>query len=66
MALLYQALDPPLVDGARKPAREGGYADSGADIACALRSMGIDIVTPAAAPDPSEDRGWSWPDTPQG
>lgn len=66
LAVLHQAIDPPLVDGARKPRKEGGYTDSGADIAAALRGIGIPVVTPAAAPDPARDEGWTFPDTADG
>jgi biotin carboxylase len=64
--VLHQALDPPLIDGARKPLKEGGYADSGADIAAALRGIGVPVVTPADDPDPAFDDGWTYPDTPGG
>ncbi|MGE5926124.1 MAG: biotin carboxylase [Gemmatimonadota bacterium] len=66
LAVLHQALDPPLIDGARKPLKEGGYADSGADIAAALRGIGIPVLTPGDDPDPSADEGWTYPDTPDG
>lgn len=63
VAVLHQALDPPLIDGARKPRKRGGYTDSGADIAFALRGAGAEVVTPEPAPDPSRDDGWTFPDT---
>jgi D-alanine-D-alanine ligase len=66
VAVLHQALDPPLIDGARKPPKRGGYTDSGADIAYALRSAGVAVVTPGPAPDPSRDEGWTFPDTADG
>ncbi|CAG8856436.1 2728_t:CDS:1, partial [Gigaspora margarita] len=46
VAILYQALQPPIIDGIRKPLKPGGYSDSGADIAYSLRSDNIPIVTP--------------------
>ena len=66
LAVLHQALDPPLIDGARKPLKEGGYADSGADIAAALRGSGIPVITLAPFPDPCRDDGWTFPDTAEG
>lgn len=33
VAVLYQALDPPIINGIRKPKKPDGYQDSGADIA---------------------------------
>ncbi|MDI2089821.1 hypothetical protein [Commensalibacter oyaizuii] len=33
IAILYQALPPPIIDGLRKDKKPGGYSDSGADIA---------------------------------
>jgi biotin carboxylase len=64
--VLHQALDPPLIDGARKPRKDGGYVDSGADIAAALRGIGVPVIAPADDPDPAFDRGWTFPDTPEG
>lgn len=39
VAVLYQACDPPLVNGVRKPKKPGGYQDSGADIAYVLQRL---------------------------
>ena len=66
LAVLHQAIDPPLIDGARKPLKEGGYTDSGADIAAAFRGIGIPVVTPGKLPDPACDDGWTFPDTADG
>ncbi|WP_373929142.1 hypothetical protein QTN93_09540 [Sphingomonas aerolata] len=66
VALLYQALPPPLIDGLRKDAKPGGYSDGGADIAFALRSAGVNVVTPAPAPDASKALDWVFPDTAEG
>ncbi|WP_369951891.1 biotin carboxylase [Ralstonia syzygii] len=66
VAILYQALPPPLIDGIRKNAKPGGYADSGADIGHCLRNAGFDIVTPHATPDPACALDWVFPDTPEG
>ncbi|KAI0387221.1 glutathione synthetase ATP-binding domain-like protein [Hypomontagnella monticulosa] len=67
VALLYQALDPPLIGGVRKPKKPGGYQDSGADIAFNLsNSTDIDVITPESVPDPTRDVGWCFPDTEEG
>lgn len=66
IAILYQALEPPLIDSARKEAKPGGYSDSGADMGAALSSAGCTLVTPVAEPDPARVFDWVWPDTPEG
>ena len=66
VAVLYQACEPPIVNGVQKPKKPGGYQDSGADIAYVLKTNKVDIVTPGPNPDPKEDRGWCFPDTEAG
>ncbi|WP_404480654.1 biotin carboxylase [Novosphingobium sp. BL-52-GroH] len=66
IAILYQALEPPLIDGARKEAKPGGYSDSGADIGAALLAAGCTLVAPVAEPDPARVFDWVWPDTSEG
>lgn len=66
IAILYQALEPPVIDGARKEAKPGGYSDSGADIGFALASAGCTLVTPVAEPKATSVFDWVWPDTPEG
>ncbi len=66
IAILYQALPPPSIDGQRKDAKPGGYSDGGADIAFALRSAGWAIVTPVDDPDPAVALDWVFPDTEAG
>ena len=63
VAILYQALPPPVINGLRKDAKPGGYSDGGADIVFALRNAGVDIVTPVASPDPAVALEWVFPDT---
>ncbi|MET0271057.1 MAG: biotin carboxylase [Sphingomonas sp.] len=63
IAILYQALPPPLIDGQRKDAKPGGYSDGGADIAFALTRGGLPILTPVADPDPAAALDWVFPDT---
>ncbi|PYI17943.1 glutathione synthetase ATP-binding domain-like protein [Aspergillus violaceofuscus CBS 115571] len=66
VAVLYQALEPPVINGARKPRKPGGYQDSGADIAHMLRKHGVRVLTPTASPNPSMQEGWCFPDTEEG
>ncbi|KAI1444026.1 glutathione synthetase ATP-binding domain-like protein [Annulohypoxylon stygium] len=67
VAVLYQALDPPIIRGMTKPKKPGGYQDSGADIAYALRNcVDIDVTSPSPTPDPTKDVGWCYPDTEEG
>jgi D-alanine-D-alanine ligase-like ATP-grasp enzyme len=66
IAVLYQACDPPAVDGVRKPRKPTGYRDSGADIAYVLRENGHHVVTEFDAPNPLQDEGWCFPDTEKG
>ena len=66
LAVLYQAVSPPVIDGLRKDAKPGGYSDGGADIAFALRARGQRMVTPAAHPDPAVALDWVSPDTAEG
>ncbi len=66
IAILYQALPPPVIDGLRKDAKPGGYSDGGADIGFNLRVSGLDVVTPQAEPDPNVPLDWVFPDTREG
>ena len=66
VAVVYQALPPPVIDGLRKDAKPGGYSDSGADIAFGLRQAGIYVVTPSQQPDPGQAFDWVFPDTEEG
>ncbi|KAL2879745.1 hypothetical protein SGCOL_004788 [Colletotrichum sp. CLE4] len=67
VAVLYQAIDPPVINGVRKPMKPGGYRDSGADIAFNLQaSKSGDAITPVSAPSPDEDTEWCFPDTEEG
>lgn len=63
IAILYQALPPPVIDGLRKDAKPGGYSDGGADIGFALRSAGQSVITPVPSPDPATALDWVFPDT---
>ncbi|MFC3440717.1 biotin carboxylase [Sphingobium rhizovicinum] len=66
VAILYQALPPPVIDGLRKDAKPGGYSDGGADIAFVLRGRGHRVLTPVADPDPARPIDWVFPDTVEG
>lgn len=66
VAMLCQAIEIPAVGGIRKPVKRGGYADSGADIACALRAAGIEVCTPVSEPAPAVDADWVFPDSHEG
>ena len=66
VAILYQALPPPIINGLRKEAKPGGYSDGGADIAFVLRSAGQPVVTPVLSPDPAVALDWVFPDTVDG
>ncbi|KAM0756198.1 hypothetical protein T439DRAFT_320894 [Meredithblackwellia eburnea MCA 4105] len=66
VAVLYQAGPTPSVGGVSKPPKPGGYQDSGADIAYALSTSGVGVVTPIDSPDPALDAGWSFPDHKEG
>lgn len=66
LAILYQAQPPPPKDGIVKPMKPGGYSDSGADIAYALKNEKISIVTPVDNPSIDKNLDWVFPDTPEG
>lgn len=66
IAILYQAKPPPPKDGIQKPMKPTGYADSGADIAFALKERGYRIITPVETPNEQLDRDWVFPDTIEG
>ncbi|KAI3396709.1 hypothetical protein diail_11736 [Diaporthe ilicicola] len=67
VAVLYQALEPPVIDGIKKPKKPNGYKDSGADIAYNLsQQKSIGVITPTTDPNPTKDDGWAFPDSEQG
>ncbi|KAF7591478.1 hypothetical protein BBP40_001524 [Aspergillus hancockii] len=66
VAVLFQDIDPPVINGVRKPRKPGGYQDSGADIAYTLQSKGIKIITPDPSPQVSKHEGWCFSDTEEG
>lgn len=66
VATLYQHKSPPAVNGSQKPLKPGGYSDSGADIAFALKARGIPVITPVDHPQEQRDYDWVFPDSPKG
>lgn len=66
IAVLYQSSPPPSDGGLRKPPKPGGYRDSGADIAYALKSRGHRIIVPQRNPDALRESDWVFPDTREG
>jgi D-alanine-D-alanine ligase-like ATP-grasp enzyme len=66
VGVLYQVTSPPIMDDVVKPLKPGGYSDSGADLAFALRSAGISVITPVVPPSPLNDFEWVFPDTESG
>ncbi|OKL63485.1 hypothetical protein UA08_01143 [Talaromyces atroroseus] len=66
LAVLFQDIVPPMINGARKPKKPNGYKDSGADIAYTLQQKGIKVLTPKSSPDPLSDADWCFPDTEDG
>jgi hypothetical protein len=66
VAILYQSKPPPEIDGIVKPMKEGGYSDSGADIALAIQQNDIQLITPVDAPKSKNDFDWVFPDSEDG
>ncbi|KAI4611341.1 uncharacterized protein J4E87_010534 [Alternaria ethzedia] len=67
VAVLYQELPPPLINGVRKPKKPGGYIDSSADIAHALTHHSpVSVITPVSTPDPRNDADWCFGDSEAG
>ena len=66
IAILYQAGPAPTVEGVTKPLKQGGYSDSGADLAFALSKSERKVVTPVNSPQEAVDMDWVFPDTVDG
>ncbi|KAK1985939.1 hypothetical protein LZ30DRAFT_746788 [Colletotrichum cereale] len=67
VAVLYQAIEPPVISGIRKPMKPGGYRDSSADIAFSLHaSESVEVICPASVPSPERDTDWCFSDTEEG
>lgn len=65
IAILYQANPAPPRDGVVKPMKKGGYSDSGADLAFALKQKHT-VLTPTITPQENIDLDWVFPDTLEG
>jgi len=63
IAILFQKQAPPEKNGIKKPMKEGGYSDSGADIGYCLKKNKIELITPVSNPNPMNDLDWVFPDT---
>lgn len=63
VAIIYQTQTPPERNGIIKPMKDGGYSDSGADIAYSLHRQDLQIVTPVDNPKLENDLDWVFPDT---
>ena len=66
VAILYQSKAPPALDGIVKPMKEGGYSDSGADIALALVLNKVEVISPVDLPKTQNDFDWVFPDSLEG
>lgn len=66
VAFIYQAKEPPVINGIKKPMKPGGYSDGCADMAYCLKNGGTDVITPAENPDVYKDTDWCFPDTHEG
>ncbi|GIJ99617.1 hypothetical protein Aspvir_003618 [Aspergillus viridinutans] len=71
VAVLSQAIDPPVINGVCNPRKPGvvtlpGYQDPVADIAYALRHKSVRVLNPNLSPSDSSDEDWSFPDAEEG
>ncbi|CAI7627109.1 unnamed protein product [Penicillium manginii] len=66
VSVLFQDIEPPVINGVRKPRKPGGYQDSGADIAYTLQSKGLGVITPANSPDVYKNEDWCFSDSEEG
>ncbi|GAM40109.1 hypothetical protein TCE0_034f12200 [Talaromyces pinophilus] len=66
VAVLFQDIEPPVINGVRKPKKPNGYKDSGADIAYTLQQSNVKVLTPQTNPNPLSDSDWCFSDTEEG
>ena len=66
IAILYQVKEPPQVGNIRKPMKEGGYSDSGSDLAYELKKNGYNLITPVENPDEKNNIDWVFGDDEEG
>ena len=62
IAILYQVKEPPKVGNIRKPMKEGGYSDSGSDLAYELKKNGYNLITPVENPNEKNNIDWVFGD----
>ena len=58
IAILYHVKEPPQVGNIRKPMKEGGYSDSGSDLAYELNKNGYNLITPVENPNEKNNIDW--------
>ena len=66
IAILYQVKEPPQVGNIRKPMKEGGYSDSGSDLAYELNKNGYNLITPVEHPNEKNNIDWVFGDDEEG
>ena len=66
IAILYQVKEPPKVGNIRKPMKEGGYSDSGSDLAYELKKNGYNLITPVEHPNEKNNIDWVFGDDDEG
>ena len=66
IAILYQVKEPPQVGNIRKPMKEGGYSDSGSDLAYELNKNGYNLITPVENPNEKNNIDWIFGDDDEG
>lgn len=66
IAILYQVKEPPQVGNIRKPMKEGGYSDSGSDLAYELKKNGYNLITPVENPNEKNNIDWVFGDDYEG
>lgn len=66
IAILYQVKEPPKMGNIRKPMKEGGYSDSGSDLAYELKKNGYNLITPVENPNEKNNIDWVFGDDYEG
>jgi D-alanine-D-alanine ligase len=66
IAIFYQSAAAPSVGQTKKPMKEGGYTDSGADIGFGLWERQLPLITPISSPSAVVERDWVFPDNAEG
>lgn len=66
IAILYQVKEPPQVGNIRKTMKEGGYSDSGSDLAYELKKNGYNLITPVENSNEKNNIDWVFGDDEEG